>query len=191
MKRILLLAVLFIPGFAAAEDRKDGVSTSGKIGWHVVETKEAADVLISEADQGESAAQKLCGVISVANTKVTVSPDDSWVVVQSGGPSLGVSLKVFRRENGMIYAEQKSMDIGGTVLLAACGGDAKKAESTSHLYTHALNWSADSKWLLVEISARGGEKEVKSFVAIYDLASGKVGFDLEKFNGGGVRGKAH
>jgi len=89
MKRFLLLATLISVGFAAAEDRKDGVSPSGKIAWHVVRVDDQGitEVLISEADQGESAPQKLCEAVSVANTKVPVSADDSWIVVQTGGAS--------------------------------------------------------------------------------------------------------
>lgn len=187
MKRILLLATLITAGFAAAEERKDGVSPSGKIAWHVVQAGDngASEVFISEADQGESAAQKLCETVSVANTKVFVSPDDSWIIVQTGGASLGTSLIALRRENGMIYQEDKETDIGAAVLLAACDGDQTKVDAIERVHTTWVGWSGDSKSLLVEVEAHGGEKTVRSFFAIYDLTTRKIGFDLAKFNQAG------
>ena len=187
MKQILLLAALLTAGFAAAEERKDGVSASGKISWHVVMAGDngASEVFISETDQGKSAAQKLCDTISVANTKVFVAPDDAWIIVQTGGASLGVSLITFRREKGMIYQEAKGIDITEAALLAACGGDQKKAGSMDHAYVRFTGWAKDSKSVLVEVNAQGEDYRVESFFGIYDLSAKKVGFDLQKFNGTG------
>ena len=186
MKRILLLAALLTAGFAAAEERKDGVSASGKIAWHVVMDGEngASEVFISEADQGESAARKLCNTVSVVNTQVFVAPDDGWIIVQTGGASLGVSLITFSREKGMIYQEAKGIDITETALLAACGGDRKKVESIDHAYVRFIGWAKDSESVLVEVNAQGEDQRVESFFGIYDLAAKKVGFDLERFNRG-------
>ena len=189
MKRFLLLVTLISAGFAAAEDRKDGVSASGKIAWHVVRVDDQgiSEVLISEADQGESAPQKLCEAVSVANTKVSVSPDDSWIIVQTGGASLGISLTVFRRENGMIYNEMPGMNIGAAVLLSACGSDQPRADAMDRVYMDLVGWSKDSGSVLVGLNARGEKGEISEFFAIYDLAERKVGFDLVKFNATGSR----
>ncbi|WAC21061.1 hypothetical protein OVA24_06650 [Luteolibacter sp. SL250] len=189
MKFLAVVSIVFLAGLSAVvaqEKRKDGVSASGKIAWHVVNAGDngVSEVFISEGDQGESAAQKLCEAISIANTEVFVSPDDSWMIVQTGGPSLGINLIAFRRENGMIYNEEKDPDIGDVALLAACGGDRKKADAMDHVYVRFTGWAADSKSLLLSVSARGGEKQkVESFFGIYDLAAKKIGYDLEKFNG--------
>jgi hypothetical protein len=191
VKPILLLIFMILAGFAAAEDRLEGVSSSGKIGWHVVKSGDGAEVRISEADQAESAAQKLCDVISVSQTKVTVSRDDEWIIVSSGSASLGTSLSAFRRKEGMLYEEQKSVDIGGAVLLFACGGDQREADAAGRVFVEALKWSADGKSLLVEIRSGGKGNELKSFLAIYHLTTGKVGFDLEKFNSNGGKGSPH
>ena len=185
MKTLVLFLAVFVLGFSrgsAEEKREDGVSQSGKIGWHVVETNEDVDVLISEADQGESAANKLCDVPSLANTKVFVSPDDSWIIVQSGGGSLGVTLRVFKRENGMLYPEVSKLDITGAVLKSAFDGDASGAEKLDHVYTRLIEWSADSKSILVSVSGHGGGRTLSPSFAIYDLASQSIGFDLTKFN---------
>lgn len=187
MKRLVASLLVLLAGISSvmAEERKDGVSPSGKIGWHVVATAAGAEVLISEADQGESAAQKLGEVLSVSNTQVFVAPDDSWIIVQSGGGSVGVSLSAFSREKGMIYHQEKEMDIGAVALLAACGGDQKKADTMDHVYVRLNGWAKDSKSVLVEVGARGGAGKVDSFFAIYDLTEKKIGFDLEKFNRAG------
>jgi len=187
MKFLAVASALFLAGLSAVvaqeEERKDGLSSSGKIAWHVVAGKDGAEVFISEGDQGESAAQKLSDALTVANTEVFVSPDDSWIVIQSGGGSVGVFLNAFRRENGMIYNEDKETDIGAVALLAACGGDQKKADAMGHVYVRFAGWAADSKSLLLSVSARGGEKQkVESFFGIYDFAMKKIGYDLEKFN---------
>lgn len=191
MKFLAVVSMVFLAGLSAVvaqEERKDGLSSSGKIAWHVVAGKDSAEVFISEGDQGESAAQKLSDVLTVANTEVFVSPDDSWIVIQSGGGSVGVFLNAFRRENGMIYNQEKDTDIGDVALLAACGGDRKKADAMDHVYVRLTGWAADSKSLLLSVSARGGEKQkVESFFGIYDLAAKKIGFDLERFNGARVK----
>lgn len=186
MKFLAVVSLLFLAGLSsvgAQEDRKDGLSTSGKIAWHVVPGKDGAGVFISEGDQGESAAQKLSDVLTVANTEVFVSPDDAWIIVQSGGGSVGVDLYAFRREKGMIYHAEKELNIGNVALLAACGGDQKKADAMDHVYVRFTGWAADSKSLLLSVNARGGEKQkVEYFFGIFDLTAKKIDFDLEKFN---------
>jgi len=178
MRILAVASTLLLVGLTAVvaqEERKDGVSPSGKIGWHVVKVGDngASEVLISEAAQEESAPKKLCEAISIANTDVSIAPDDSWIIVQTGGASLGVSLITFRRENGMIYNEEKEVDIGAAVLLSACGGDQKKADSMDHIYADARGWSENSKSLLVEMNAKGESGRVESFFAIYDLVTKK------------------
>ena len=168
----------------ADESRADGKSPSGKIAWHVVETKDGAEVLISEGDQEESAAVKVCETISLANTKVHVSPDDFWIIVESGTGSLGISLAVYQREKGMIYKEQAGTDIGGTVAKAAfkAAGNEAAAEKLDHVYAHVLAWSADSGSILVDVSGHGGKTRIGPYVAVFDLGRKTAGLDLTKFN---------
>lgn len=184
MNRLFLSLVMVLAGVlsASGEDRKDGVSASGKIGWHVVASADGADLLISEADQVESAAQKLCETPSVVNTKVVVAPDDSWIIVQSGGVSLGISFRAFKREAGTIYKEAPAEDITTAVLTSACGGDKAKAEAMDPVYGDLLAWAGDSKSVLVSVTARGGQRKIPDYFAVYHLGSGKVSFDLAEFN---------
>ena len=51
-----------------------------------------------------------------------------------------------------------------------------------HVYVDVSGWSKDSRSVLVGLNAVGGKGEVRDFLAIYDLAGRKVGFDLAKFN---------
>lgn len=168
----------------ANETRTDGKSPSGKIAWQVVETRDGAEVLISEGDQEESAAVKLCDTISLPNTRVHVSPDDFWVIVESGTGSLGILLAVYRREKGMIYKEQADTDIGGTVARAAfkAAGKEAAADKLDHLYARVLSWSADSGSILVQVSGHGGKTRLGPYLAVYDLGKKTTGLDLANFN---------
>lgn len=143
-------------------------------------------VLISEADQGESAALKLCDAPSFSHTKVFISPDDRWIIVQSGGGSSGISLTAFRRENGMNYQEQPKLDFTAAVLENAFEKDSKAQEKLDHDYAEFVAWSPDSKSVLVKIAARGEGIRLRSYFAIYNLESQSVGFDLRAFNAGAV-----
>ena len=168
----------------ANETRTDGKSPSGKIAWQVVETRDGAEVLISEGDQEESAAVKLCDTISLPNTSVHVSPDDFWIIVESGTGSLGILLAVYRREKGMIYKEQADTDIGGTVARAAfkAAGKEAAADKLDHLYARVLSWSADSGSILVQVSGHGGKTRLGPYLAVYDLGKKTTGLDLANFN---------
>lgn len=178
----ILIATLAAVVPLAAQERKDEVSTSGKIATHVVESKDGAEVFISEANQADSAAQKLCDVLSVSATKVSVAPDDSWIIVRRGGASVGISFAVFKREKGMIYKELPETDIVAVLLAAACGGDKAKIDQMDHVTADIIEWSGDSKSVLAVVAARGGETRVPPYFAIYRLADGKLEFDLSKFN---------
>lgn len=189
MKSLLPFTVAITLLFAlcpamANETRADGKSPSGKIAWHIVETKDGAEVLISEGDQEESAAVKLCDTISLPNTKVHVSPDDFWIIVESGTGSLGISLAVYQREKGMIYKEQADMDIGGIVAKAAfkAAGNEAAADKLDHVYTHLLAWSSDSNSIVVEVSGHGGKTHLGPYVAAFELGKKTAGLDLTKFN---------
>lgn len=189
----LLISLFAVASVAAAgttalsaqeTERVDGSSQSGKIAWHVVQSKDGADVLISEGDQGESAAQKLCTVLGVANTKVEVSPDDFWIIVQSGGGSVGISLSVFQRTKGVSYVEKKEMDIATPILKNAfkVAGKEAAADMLDHIYTRLLAWSADSETILVQVAGHGGKTKLDPYLAVYDLGRQTISLDLTKFN---------
>jgi hypothetical protein len=187
MHRVLLF-LFALAGIAFADEppRSEGTSASGKIAWHVVEKTnpdQGAEVFISEGDQDESAGQKLCDVPWARNTRVFVSPDDFWIIVESGGASMGVSLNVLQREKGLVYHEMPKKDVALAVLTNAFRGDAAAAENMDHVYTVLLGWSADSKCILVRVSGNKRGRDINPVFAIYDLGKGSVGFDLAKFNG--------
>jgi hypothetical protein len=178
---ILSLVICWFSCAFADEDRVDGISASGKIAWHIVKTDDGAEVLISEGDQGESAAQKLSSTVSIGNTKVSISPSDEWIIVQSGGASLGISLTVFQRENGMIYNERPMLDIATAVLKKALENKPETIDQLDHIEARIVAWSADSKSIQVNVQARGGSVKVEPVEAIFDLAKASVTFDLTGF----------
>lgn len=192
MNRFFIITVIFcllLTGNALLHAQSSGTSESGKIAWKIVEGGSGAQVMISEGDQGESAGTKLCETVSANNTKVFVSPDDFWIIVESGSGSLGFYLTVFQREKGMIYRQRKEVDIGEPVINAAfkSAGKEGEAQKLDHTYVRLLAWSADSESVLVQVRARGGKLQFGPYVVVYDLGKKSWSNDLSKFNSKAIR----
>jgi hypothetical protein len=172
----------------AAEELDSGTSESGKIAWKVVDKGEGK-VLISEGDQGESAATVLTTTVAAGNTKVFVSPDDFWIIVESGTGSLGFYLQVFQRQKGLNYKLMEDMDLGEPVIRAAfkAAGKEAAADTLDHTYVRLLAWSADSGTVLVQVRGRGGKLQFGPYVVAYDLGKKTFSNDLAKFNAKAIR----
>lgn len=184
VRSLITLCVSMLLGFAGmslAQELDAGTSDSGKIAWKVVE---AGKVLISEGDQGESAAVELTETVAPMNTKVFVSPDDFWIIVESGTGSLGFYLQVFQRQKGLIYKQKEDIDLGEPIIKAAFKAVGKEAaaEKLDHTYVRLLAWSADSSTVLVQVRGRGGKLSFGPYIVAYDLGKKTFGQDLTKFN---------
>ena len=121
------------------------------------------------------------------NLVIHFSPDDYWLIVQDGGPSLGISLRLFRRDKGVIFRKQKDADIDGKaerLALKLNGFGAQ--EILDHRYVKVLAWSRDSTCVLIALRGHGGTRKqavtIENWIGVYDLASGDVGFDIGKMN---------
>jgi hypothetical protein len=187
---LTLLAVglgLIRTAIDAAEQETRGTSPSGEIQY---ELREGADdskrIWLFPKDRPASAVE-LCETPGWGNLSVHFSPDDNWLIVQDGGGSLGVSLRLFKRDAGVRFRELEEAKIDDKIerlALAQAGAPAK--EVLDHRYARVLAWSADSKAVLVSVSgssSRDGRRvSIADWTATYELGSGAVGLDLKKFN---------
>jgi len=184
----LLFAVttLLLAGSAAAEQETKGESDSGKLAWELRKGADTAEIWISSPENKNTPAVKLCETEGWGNLQMHFSPDDFWILVQDGGGSLGIHLRLFRRTKGATFAEQKQ-DIEEQMEKLAWKSAGQPAENVlDHQYTRVLAWSADSKCVLIRTAGHGGKRRISGFTAVYDLGTKTFSMDLAKLNGGAV-----
>jgi hypothetical protein len=187
-----LLSLAIVPLYVFAEQQNAGDSPSGNIHFELRKTSDegAKEIWLSEKDK-KSAAVKLCDTPGWGNLEIHFSPDDYWLIVQDGGASLGVSLRLFKRDKGVVFKEIENADINGKAeRLALQQNGLPPKEVLDHLYVQCLAWSSDSKTVLVRISGHGGTPNfgvvIGGWQGIYDLGSSSFNFDLAKMNRGAV-----
>ena len=126
---------------------RNSASKDGAYQWHIMLYPKAA----ASADEGVP----LCESMSVG---VRISADDQWILVEDGGPSLGIHLRLFKQTQGLHYVEQKT-DLDDAVEKSLAHSPvARNANPTllDHTYLHCLGWSPDGKASL-EFSGHGAE----------------------------------
>jgi hypothetical protein len=189
-RRATLCATLFLLMFVAstsAEQQNKGSSGSGQIEWQLREgAEESKRIWLAPRDRPNEAVE-LCETHGWGNLSIHFSPDDSWLIVQDGGGSLGISLRLFKREKGLRFKELEEADINGKVERAALvDAGAFSKDPLDHLYASVLGWSADSRTVLVRVAGSGSRNNrqvaVEGWTGVYDLASGAISLDLKKFN---------
>lgn len=183
-----------LPLTLAANQPASGKSPGGHVSYEIRPAADGKEVWVYR-DNETTRANKMCETVGSDNLKLFFSPDDRWIIVQDGGASLGVSLRLFHREGEHSYAERDKEDIGTKAENAALKSDGFGGKDLSdHRYAECLAWSADSRCVLVRVSGKGddGTNHVQfSWVGVYDLDTGKVSADLSKLNKLGVRRWPH
>jgi len=193
--RASFIAFLLIiaPLLLHAQQQNEGDSPSGKIHF-VVRGDEQKKIYLSLT--GASSQQvELCETPGWGNLVIHFSPDDYWIVVQDGGPSLGISLRLFRRDKGVKFIEQKDANIDGKAeRLALKQNGFPSQEILDHRYLKVLAWSRDSTCILIALKGHGGTPEqavtIQNWLGVYDLAKGEIDFDLGKMNRGALQEEA-
>ena len=175
-------------GLARGTQVDEGDSPSGHIHFVVKGPQDDKRIYLSVKDHPQDQVA-LCQTPGWGNLEVHFSPDDYWIVVQDGGGSLGISLRLFRRETGVTYKEMTDVDMGRAAELAALQqNDLPPKELLDHRYMKLLAWSADSKGFVFSLSGHGGDGKIhiriNNWIGIYDLATGAIDFDLTKVNQG-------
>jgi hypothetical protein len=191
--RIALLLVS-VPFLLFAQQQNDGDSPSGKIHFVVRGDDSEKQIYLSEPG-ANSQEVALCETPGWGNLVIHFSPDDYWLVVQDGGPSLGISLRLFRRDKGVKFIEQKNANIDGKAERRALGQNGfPSQEILDHRYVKVLAWSRDSKRILISLGGHGGTPEqavsIENWIGIYDFAHGEIGFDLGSMNRGALEKEA-
>ncbi len=191
MRLLFTAACLAVwPAALPADQPEVGKSPGGHINYEVRPAGDEKEIWVYR-DGEKGRANKMCETPGWGNLKLFFSPDDRWILVQDGGPSLGVTLRLFHREGEHSYRERDKENIDGKVEMAALKSDGFGGEEVSdHRYAECLAWSADSRYILVRVSGKGSDETnhvAFSWVGVYDLDTGKVGTDLSKLNKLGVR----
>ena len=190
--RITLIASFLIigPSLLYSQQQNEGDSPSGQIHF-VVRGYEEHRIYLSPA-RAITKQVELCETPGWANLVIHFSPDDYWIIVQDGGPSLGISLRLFRHEKGVEFTEQKDADIDGKAeRLALQQNGLPSQEILDHRYLKVLAWSRDSTCVLIALRGHGGTKEqsvtIENWIGVYDLTKGEIGSDLGKMNLGALK----
>jgi hypothetical protein len=187
MKTFSLAALVCFLGLqlCRAEQQNEGNSATGEIHFVVKEAQDDKRIYLSPAGNPHDEVE-LCHTEGSGNLEMHFSPDDSWLVVQDGGSSLGVSLRLFHRNRGVSYKEITNAGVDGKAEQIALEQEGLGKDLLDHAYMKVLAWSADSRSFLFSLSGHGGDQKnqvrINWWLGIYDLASGNISFDLSKAN---------
>ena len=163
------------------------------IGYDLRNPKEVSQEIWLWPKGHKNKAVRLCETCAWGNMSLTFSPDNYWIIVQDGGGSLGVSLRLFRRSKGVTFHEVKEANIDGKAerLALKQNGLRESDDFLDHRYVLLLSWSKDSRMITVELSGRGRDAkhdvEIEGWKGIYDLAKNDFTAELQKKNRGTVK----
>lgn len=179
------LVVLLLTLQARAQQPEEGWSNRGGWKFEVRENPDGDKEIWIIPETNPAAARKMATTGGWGNLRVHISPDDKVIVVEDGGGSLGIDLRVFRSSGEQaVFVEDETVKIGDAVEAWALRKlNAPGDMILGHRYIHAHGWSTDGTKLLVSIAGREGEIQVPGWFAIYDLESGTLSFDLAGLNG--------
>jgi hypothetical protein len=175
-----------LPAFADQEEH--GTSSTGKFEWELRGTVDSGkEIWLWEAGH-KRAARKLCDTEGWCCLHMHFSPEDDSLVVEDGGASLGISLRLFRHVSSAEYHEITEPDINLAAEHAALeAGRLPKNEALDHLYVKCLGWSADSTSILIRVTGKGSSTTRPHFnilwFAAYYFAPPHFETDLRQFNG--------
>ena len=136
-----------------------GTSSSGKILWAARPFTDKDGTFqhkyyLYEKDSQDGSGTFLCQSMTVG---ISFSPDDRWILVQDGGSSLGLHLRLFKRAEGAKYEERK-VDLDDAVFkVIAASPDGKNVDVNllDHTYLSCEGWSEDGKKAVLEMSGHG------------------------------------
>lgn len=148
-----MAAITIGPLTSVAAQENEGASIDGSVHYELRGDAENKTIWLFPKDHKEKAV-KLCDTEGWGNLQVHFSPDNFWIVIQDGGASLGVHLSLYRRDKGVIYQCVKE-DIGADAEEQALQQIGKQSFGLDHRYARVLQWSADSRTILIEIRGSG------------------------------------
>jgi hypothetical protein len=135
-------------------------------------------------DGHKADAIKLCEVEGSIG-RVKVSPDSDWLIVEDGGASLGISLRLFKHESGLTYKEIKKPDITKKAIELALHNAKPAGAELLHAYLECVAWPSDSRHILVYLTGNvwaAGQRRNIEWAAVYDVPSSTFSRNLTEFN---------
>ena len=158
MKASLCL-VLFLCAFCTVVRADDfsGASPSGKL--YFESKKEKEFYIWSPTDPDKRIRLYKDEVLFIH--AAAISPDDVWIALEEGGPSMGHTIIFFKRQTGLDY-RQLDIDPMEEVGAFAVLSKGIKENVLDHMYVHPIEWSKDSKWLTVALDGKGSLGNGKS-----------------------------
>lgn len=145
-----------------------------------------AEIWLSQSDSEDYV--KLCDTEGWGNLRVHFAPDDNSIIVQDGGASMGIHLRVFSRDTAQrrITFYEKDADVGGKAEKFALKQAAAPASlSLDHRYVRCLLWSEDSRFVLISMNGKRHASDQAyraNWIGVYSLAENQVTTDLSCFN---------
>jgi hypothetical protein len=184
---LLFVFAIFRPASVFSGQLDQGDSLTGKIHYELrAGSAEGGKAIWLWSKEDKSDAAMLCETPGWGNLEIHFAPNDQWIVVQDGGSSLGVSLRLFRRNDGVKFHEIKDADVDGkSERLALQQAGLPPKEISDHRYVHCVSWSGDSSMILVSSDGKGvgGEHAIGfHWIGIYHVEDGRFTSDLTEFN---------
>ncbi len=176
-----------------AEQQNEGASPDGEIRYEArsigQNLESGAEKAIWLSERGSEDWVKLCETPGWGSLEMHFSPDSHWLMVQDGGASLGISLRVFEQKNGAHYRELIDRHLDDRVeRLAMDRARAPRDWVSDHRYLRVLAWSHDSSTVLLRLSGHGGGPfSMRGWVTLYDVKADTFSFDLDRMNEGAIR----
>ena len=190
---VLMPIVLACP-LAAGDAVDEGYSPSGDIHFVIRKVGDGNGVFLSPRDQPQKETE-LCD--SPALLTVHFSPNGNWIVVEDGGASAGIDLRLFSKDGDVHFTERKSARIAdkaeALAWLAHGLTPAKRLTDEQapiqtgdhildHRYVTFLEWSADSKDILIHLRGYSGRTHLNGWQGIYHIGTGAFSYDLGEMN---------
>jgi len=118
---------------------------------------------------------------------VLISPDEQWLVVNDHMTSDESEVVLFKRGQGISFAEAKGAQIGPKAWnLFAKENQLAKPPGYDHQYVEAIQWSSNSRTFLLSISGHGGEGDGKyhldPWFCVYDVTTRQPTLNFKLMN---------
>jgi hypothetical protein len=184
-RAFLLISVFFAAHnlFASEFDVQRGLSPSGAIRYVTTGEKRANVVSIGLTARPNEWVE-LC-TVDRDHVRLTFSPDEQWLVMTTGmRDSLKNHLRLFKRRKGLAFVEMRDTDLGTDLkaMMLKQSGEKKLMNFKGTIDTTI--WSTDSAAFLIcvtgEADAGTENMYANPWFCVYEVATGKIGFDLSK-----------
>ncbi len=178
-----------IAKLAIRGQRPTGKSASGLLNYELRSDPHNLGVEVWIWKNAREDAFKLCDTEGWGNFRIYFSPNDRFILVEDGGSSMGIHLRLFTRievKEGPFFTEKESANIedkAENFLLERAG--LPPGPILDHRYAHCWYWSENSCAILFHISGHGvieSQAYRISSLCVYDLESDQVALDLARMN---------